>query len=99
MQCNECHIIIECNSEHYILNGHELCSKCYNKYCSPQNIKEDIHSKELHWEYKCQTCLNVFSIKVPHGPKEEKAVRCSTCGSSDIQRINKCNLSNTAAGG
>ena len=99
MKCTKCYEKIELNQEHYVLNGSPLCSVCYNKYFLPKGVIDNIQSNELRWEYQCQTCMAFFSIKVPIGPREERAVKCPMCKSNNLQRINKCQLSNTAAGG
>lgn len=56
-------------------------------------------TSELKWDYECQVCKKLFSIKVPSGPKEERAVKCTACSSGDIIRVNVCKLSETAVGG
>jgi DNA-directed RNA polymerase subunit RPC12/RpoP len=53
----------------------------------------------LRWEYQCQDCRATFDVAVPKGPKAERAIVCTTCGSRRIERINVPDLTQAACGG
>ncbi len=43
------------------------------------------------YEFVCQECKNLVEFFIKN-PKEEVALRCSSCGSSELQRvISRCN--------
>jgi rRNA maturation endonuclease Nob1 len=40
------------------------------------------------WEYECLKCQNKFKMPIPLSPAEEKARRCPSCSSEQINRLN-----------
>ncbi len=56
-------------------------------------------NQTLMWEYECDTCRIKFETIVPHGPKEEREIRCPQCKGKNIHRLNVGNLAGTACAG
>jgi DNA-directed RNA polymerase subunit RPC12/RpoP len=60
---------------------------------------EDDESDELLWEYECNKCGSHFSVKVPKGPTEERALRCPHCHSDKIIKLTAYSPSEAFCGG
>lgn len=54
-------------------------------------ISLPVHAKtkenELQWEYDCLDCGLRFRIKVPKGPKDERAIKCPHCKSKNLNKL------------
>jgi len=55
--------------------------------------------RALTWEYDCRSCKFHFDTPVPRGPKEEREMKCTRCGSRDIVRVNVGKVQETFCGG
>lgn len=53
----------------------------------------------LRWDYHCDSCQTNFSIEVPKGPTQEKALRCPSCGSPDIVKTTVYRMNESACSG
>ena len=58
-----------------------------------------INTNLLTWQFECHQCNSTFETLVPRGPREEKALRCTICSSSNIERINVLDLEAAFCGG
>lgn len=68
-----------------------------NKPESPDGLPEK--NMRLHWDYQCDTCQTNFSVDVPKGPTQEKALRCPACGSHDIVKTTVYSMNESACPG
>ena len=58
-----------------------------------------LNANQLTWEFECHQCHSTFETLVPRGPREEKALMCPICSSSNIERINVESLEAAFCGG
>jgi len=58
-----------------------------------------LNATQLTWQFECHQCQSTFETLVPRGPREEKALKCLICSSSDIERINVPDLEAAFCGG
>jgi rRNA maturation endonuclease Nob1 len=54
---------------------------------------------KLTWELTCRQCKASFEVPVPRGPREEKELKCTKCGSEYIERIEASTPSVPPCGG
>lgn len=73
--------------------------KCLPKNDTFPSYVEAVVNAEVLWKYECRVCRKHFSIRVPRGPTEEKALRCLVCGSKDIRRLNRYSIGDSFCGG
>ena len=81
----------------------------FEKICDsvPEEIKQkeasetasEPQSDMLMWEFNCLHCNKKFETRVPRGPREEREMKCTHCGSRDIERINIKKLQDPTCGG
>lgn len=61
--------------------------------------KCSLSCNELLWEYECWLCGARFSVKVPKGPAEERALRCPHCAEGTIVKISAAQQTEAFCGG
>ena len=70
-----------------------------NACCILGPVTETPDSDELLWEYECRQCGAHFSVKVPKGPTEERALQCPHCRSDTIVKLTAYSPSEAFCGG
>lgn len=53
----------------------------------------------LKWEFECNQCKGKFEQVVPHGPEEERNIKCPECGSKDVKNLSLCCVESPSCGG
>jgi predicted Zn finger-like uncharacterized protein len=53
----------------------------------------------LQWEYVCESCHAQFSVDVPKGPAQERALKCPVCSSPDIRKVTAYRMAESGCGG
>ncbi len=53
----------------------------------------------LRWAYHCASCDTQFSVDVPKGPAQERALTCPACGSPDIRKLTAYHMAESGCGG
>jgi rRNA maturation endonuclease Nob1 len=78
-----------------------LCQDCILTVTdgNVDNINNTSVENILMWEYECHQCQLRFKVPVPHGPTEEKNIKCTGCGSTDITREKTYNMEMAFCGG
>ncbi len=70
-----------------------------NKVCPLPQTLSPRSNDQLLWDYDCSQCGVRFSVEVPKGPTEERALRCPQCRSDHIVKLNDYNPSEAFCGG
>jgi hypothetical protein len=61
--------------------------------------EKDEQEISLTWELTCRDCKSRFEVPVPSGPLEEKELKCLTCGSESLDRVEATVSGEPACGG
>jgi len=69
------------------------------KQMAASEMLSEPRSDILMWEFDCLNCNKKFEADVPRGPREEREMKCTHCGSRDIKRINIEKLKDPTCGG